>query len=165
MSRKCETKHPYAPHGFLADAGVDFKDLDVPVGTQIFYTIADWVNDKGRPDLIPDFLIESAALLYHIVFGCGAKLKTLINGNEIKQWKKIQKIQTDMAYRSWRQIWQIVAENSAANCGASASDEICLLFPEYERALLVCEKPHKKQKSKFDFELSDLPDWNEEDGI
>jgi len=158
-----ETRYPYVPHGFLAEACVDFKGLDVPVGTAIFHRIAGWVNDKQCSRLIPPFHIESAAFLYHIVFGCGIKLKTISEPNERRAWKKIQKSHTDMAFRSWRQIWQTVAENSAVNCGQTAAAGICSLFHEYDRSLLVSGKPSKRRKAKFDFELSDLPDWGDEE--
>lgn len=157
-----DTKYPYAPHGFLADVGVDFKGLTVPAGTEIYLRIADWVHEKKCSTLIPPWSIESAALLYHIVFGCDEKRKNITDANERRAWMKIQKSHTDMAYRSWRQIWRTVAENSASDCGRCAADEICLLFREYNRTLLVSEKPQKRRKPKFDFELSDLPEWKDD---
>ena len=125
-----ETKYPYAPHGFLAEVGIDFEGLEIPTGVEIYRCIADWVHIKNGSKIIPPWLIESAALLYHIVFGCDAKLKTITEPNERRAWKKIHKSHTDMAYRSWREIWQTVAENSALNCGQSAAEEISSLFRE-----------------------------------
>ena len=154
-----ETGYPYAPHGFLAEICVDFRGLDVQAGTEIFYRFAVWVDDKKCSPITPLFLIETAAFLYHIVFGCAEKLKTITCADERRAWVKILNTYNDMAYRSWLQIWQTVAENSVVHCGGSAADEIVLLFSEYDRDLLVNAKPKKKRKPSCNFELSDLPDW------
>ena len=152
-----ETKYPYAPHGYLSAVGVDFKGLDVPTGTQVFYRIADWVCDKGGSGLVAPWMIEPAAFLYHIVFGCDAKLKTVTAAKERRAWERLRQKHTDMAYHLWRQIWQTVAENIPVPCGKTAADEICVLFGEYDKALLVGKNTRRK-KQAYDFELSDLPD-------
>lgn len=155
------TRYPYEPHGFLAETYVDFIGLDVPSGTAVFHRIAEWVNDMGGSKLIPVFHIESTALLYHIVFGCVEKLKTIGDAGAYKAWGKIRKTHTDMAYRSWLLIWRMVAGYNAMCLGKTAADEICVLFNEYDRASLVSEKPRQRRKPGYDFELSDLPDWSE----
>lgn len=154
-----ETGYPHAPHGFLAEICVDFRGLDVQAGTEIFLRIANWVEDKKCSALIPPLLIETSAFLYHIVFGCGEKLKTITCADEHRAWQKILNTYSDMAYRSWQQIWQTAVESSVNNCGGSAADEIVLLFGEYDKTLLVSAKRKKKQQPTCSLELSDLPDW------
>jgi len=148
------------PHGFLDKKCIDFEGLEILSGKNIFYRIAEWINERNCSHLVPAFQIETVAFLYHIVFGCNEKIKTITNNHEQEVWKNILKMKTNMAFRSWKQMWQIVAENSVQHCGKSAADEICLLFPEYMRALLI--STNKNRKSKFYVELSDLPDWRED---
>ena len=156
-----KTEKQYTPHRFLDKVGIDFKGLNIPTGTEVFYRIDGWVRKKNGTHLILPFHIESTALLYHIAFGCREKARTVTNPKERKIWKRAQKQYTDMAYRSWRQIWQMINENIPVPCGKSAADAICVLFDKYDFETLVSLKESRKHKQKFDFELSDLPDWNE----
>ena len=154
----------YRPHGFLDDVGVDFIGLDVPTGTAIFQLLGGWISDRHCSHVIMPWIVEMAAMLLHILFGCTEKVRLTVDEGESVLWAKFQKQYAKLAMRVWRHIWQATAENSVKNCGTSAIDALCEIFPACNRdvfnAGLVTRK--RKPKATFNCELGELPDFLEE---